>query len=262
MSEIRAQRLRLLGVAGVAAPAAMILVGLLLSWLATGDLPDLAAPTVIDLLWGVGTAGLSMGLVTLLYRSSESFERALRESGTRVGQDALKLAGYPVMLAVVVAAAVGEEVLFRGGLQPLVGLVPAALVFGFSHGGWRREMWAYAVAASVSGLLFGLAYHLTGHLWVTILAHALHNVASTFLLGKRVDVSWEGFWPVVRLVPDEEDEEEDDDPIDEVSPAPVLMETADEEEVPNEPVGEPVPIEADRPDDGDDDRPAADRPPE
>ncbi len=254
MEEIRAQRLRLLWVAGVLAPAAMVLAGLFLSWVATRGLPDLGAPTWMDLLLGLVVAGLSMGLVTLLSRVSKEFERALKESGTRVGEDALKLAGYPVMLVVVVAAAVGEEVLFRGGLQALVGVVPAALLFGFSHGGWRREMWAYAAAASISGGLFGLAYKLTGVLWIPILAHALHNIASTVLLGKKVDISWEGFWPVVRLLPDEEEEEVEELPFDDAFD--------DAEVVMDEPVDEPVPDEADSPDDGSDERTPANRPPE
>ncbi|MFZ5814865.1 MAG: CPBP family intramembrane glutamic endopeptidase [Bacillota bacterium] len=246
MRERRAQRLRLLWMAGLAAPAAMVLIGSLVSWIFRREIPDLwHLPSAMSVLLGLLTAGASMGLITLLYKSSKTFEQALRRSGTRVGEEALRFAGYPVMLVVVVMAGLGEEVLFRGGLQPVIGLVPAALLFGFSHGGWRREMWAYALAASISGGLFGLVYKVAGDLWVPVIAHALHNIMATLLLGKRVEISREGIWPVVRLLPeeDEEDEEEGEDQLD-------------------EPVGESVPAETDSPADGADDRPAADRPPE
>lgn len=206
MSEVRAQRLRLLGLAGLLAPAVMVLAGFLLSWLWTRQFPNLLhLPGGRTALLGLLVAALSMGLTTLLYRSSKTFEEALRQSGTRVGEEALRMAGYPVMLVVVIMAGLGEEVLFRGGLQPIIGILPAALLFGFSHGGWRREMWAYVVAASLSGTLFGIAYHLTGELWVSIIAHALHNTFSTILLGKRIEWQWEGGWPKIRLVPDEEE---------------------------------------------------------
>lgn len=302
MGEVRARRLRLLWLAGVVAPAAMVLVGFLLAWLFRRQLPDLTTPPDWrQALLGVGAAGASMGMVTLLYKSSKTFERALRDSGTRVGEEALRLAGYPVMLVVVIMAGLGEEVLFRGGLQPVIGVIPAALLFGFSHGGWRKEMWAYVIAAAISGSLFGFLHKWTGNLWVPIIAHALHNTLATLLLGKRVEVTRNGFWPVVRLVAEEaaddedgySDEEDrypdepvlpaeiaatapeepapldwDDDPAaewtawPEAAEAPGDADDLPQEEEPDEPVGEPVSDETDRPDDGDRDRPAAGGPAE
>lgn len=206
------QRWRLFLVAGVLAPAAMGLVGLILASIAGADSPSL-------LRWpGWGALGLgslvgmaSIGLVAALYKSHPAFEEALRRSGTKVGEDALRIAGYPVMLVIVTTAGIGEELLFRGGLQPLIGLVPAALLFGLSHGGWRKEMWAYAVAAALSGTLFGLAYHWSGDLYVPMVAHALHNILSTLLLGKKVDIAWEGYLPRVRLLKEAPWPEADED---------------------------------------------------
>lgn len=221
MSSLTARRLRLLVLAGLVAPAVMSLAGFGLAYIARKEWLNLArGPDLKAVGLGVLTALISMGTVTMLHRMSKTFERALRNSGVRVGEDALRMAGYPVMLVIVSMAGVGEEILFRGGLQPIVGVIPAAVLFGFSHGGWRREMWAYAVAASLSGLLFGLVYHVTGDLWVTVIAHALHNVAATFLLGKRVDFSWDGPVPRVRLVTDA-GQEDDDDAAVETEPVPL-----------------------------------------
>lgn len=205
MREEVEQRLRLLGLAGILAPAGMIGAGLLLAWLATGSLPDLLhLPSSRAVVTGLLTAGATMGVIGLLSRVSKRLERALRESGTRAGEEALRMAGYPVLIVVVVMSGLGEEILFRGGLQPLVGLLPAAFLFGFSHGGWMRENWAYVLAAGLSGAIFGTVYVFTGDLWTPIIAHSLHNLLSTLLLGRSVQVEWRGPWPIIRLVPDED----------------------------------------------------------
>jgi hypothetical protein len=109
-------------------------------------------------------------------------------------------------------------------------------------------MWAYAVAASISGAVFGLAYRWTGNIWVPVTAHALHNLLSTLLMGKKVDVTWSGWLPQVRIVPEQIDEEED-------------AEALPEEDVLDEQPAEPIPAadDGESPGTGDgdsDDRPA------
>lgn len=209
MTVQRAARWRLLLIVGILAPAAMGAVGLLLGRLATGRFPDLLhLPSGRGTLAGLAAAGLSLGVVSLAARLSDRLEEALRRTGTRAGEEALRLAGYPVMLTLVTTSALGEEMLFRGGLQPLVGLLPAAFLFGFSHGGWQRENWAYVAVATLSGTIFGSAYILTGDLWAPVIGHAIHNCLSTLLLGRRVEVSWRGRLPVIRLVPEEPEVED------------------------------------------------------
>lgn len=132
-----------------------------------------------------------MGLISLLHRSNKRFAQALRRSGNKVAEDTLKMAGYPVMLVVVAMAGLGEELLFRGGLQPTIGLFPAAFLFGFSHGGWRKEMWAYVIAATGAGLVYGLAYQWTGLIWVPIAGHAAHNVVSVLSIGWKLEITFE-----------------------------------------------------------------------
>lgn len=184
--KLSAQRLRLLLIAGLLAPAAMSAVGLFLAVVLRGEAPALPwLPGWNAALLGALVAGISIGTVYGLSKLSERLERALKDTGVKVGEEALRLAGYPVMLVVVTASAVGEEILFRGGLQPSLGVLVTALLFGFSHGGWRREMWAYFLAASISGGLFGLAYLLTGNLWVPIIAHTLHNIAATIFMDRE-----------------------------------------------------------------------------
>jgi membrane protease YdiL (CAAX protease family) len=187
-------RLRLLLLAALLGPFIMVLLGFAFAWFVR-DEPLWAALTRVGpplrvLAAAAVSAGVSMGLIALLYRTNRRFARALKRSGGRVAEETLKAAGYPVMFAVVIMAGFGEEVLFRGGLQPTLGLIPTAVLFGFSHGGWRREMWAYAVAAAGAGLVFGLAYQLTGELWVPVIGHAIHNVASVLAIGRKLEFTW------------------------------------------------------------------------
>lgn len=253
----RSQRLRLLLIAGLAAPVFMSVAGWLLPFVVGRRPPDLLAPvTPLALVAGVAAGLASMSSVWLLSRIHPVLERALRRSGVRVGLDAIELAGYPIMLLVVTASAFGEEMLFRGGVQSVLGLLPAAFLFGFSHGGWRREMWAYVLAASLSGAIFGGVLRLTGSMWVPIIAHVVHNIFSTILMGKKVDVTWDGWLPRVRLVTDPRDFEPDE-PDEGYVPVEEMGVAADAEGV-----DEPVPAEGDSPEPGPGDGNPADRVPE
>jgi membrane protease YdiL (CAAX protease family) len=205
MGTLQRERVKLLIMAGLLLPALMILAGTGLAYLHDRVWPDLIhLPTPGAIGWGVVTGLATLGLVQLLSKSSTWFEQALRQSSGKTSQEALRTAGYGVLVVMVVMNAVGEEVLFRGGLQPWIGLLPAALLFGFSHGGWRRQMVSYAVVAAFSGTLFGIAYWVSGTLWVPVVAHALHNLISVYFIDKRIDVHWDGLWPRVRFLVEED----------------------------------------------------------
>lgn len=257
----RFHRLRLLLIAGLVAPVLMAAAGWLLPFLVGHRPPNLLAPiSSLALAVGLGAGFASMSSVWLLSRIHPGLERALRRSGVKVGLDAIELAGYPIMLLVVTASAFGEEMLFRGGVQSVIGLLPGAFLFGFSHGGWRREMWAYVLAASVSGLIFGVALWLTGNMWVPILAHVVHNIFSTILMGKKVELTWDGWLPRVRLIQDPRDFEPDEGVRDMSGALDEIVET--EVAADADGVDEPVPAEADSEEPGPDDGDSADRVPE
>lgn len=77
-------------------------------------------------------------------------------------------------LLVSVTAGIGEEVLFRGFLQPRIGLVAQAVWFGVEHAAYLSI--SSLIGATVAGILFGLAYKRTGSLWAPITAHVLYDV--------------------------------------------------------------------------------------
>jgi membrane protease YdiL (CAAX protease family) len=78
---------------------------------------------------------------------------------------------------VVIAAlsAFGEELLFRGLLQPALGILPQAALFGVAHQIPGPSRWVWIAWATAVGLAFGAMFQLTGSLVGPLLAHALVN---------------------------------------------------------------------------------------
>ncbi len=98
------------------------------------------------------------------------------------------------MALIAALAGLGEEMLFRGVLQPAladwlggpagpwIACAVAALVFGLIH--WLTT--TYAVLASLIGLYLGWLWLATGNLLVPIAAHALYDfVALVYLVRFR-----------------------------------------------------------------------------
>jgi len=79
------------------------------------------------------------------------------------------------IVALAVTSSVGEELLFRGLLQPWLGLWLAALLFGVLHQLAGPSRWIWAGWATVVGLLLGAIFALTGSLAGPLAAHALVN---------------------------------------------------------------------------------------
>jgi membrane protease YdiL (CAAX protease family) len=73
------------------------------------------------------------------------------------------------------ASAVGEEVFFRGAMQPAVGLGLTSLAFGIVHVGPDRRFLLWTAFASVLGLGLGWLLEWTGSLLGCILAHFTIN---------------------------------------------------------------------------------------
>lgn len=71
----------------------------------------------------------------------------------------------------------GEELLFRGALQPLIGIIPTSIVFGFLHTGFSRRLLPYSVWTTAVGFLLGALYIWTGNIWGSIVAHTLINAS-------------------------------------------------------------------------------------
>lgn len=90
------------------------------------------------------------------------------------------------IVIIAVASAIGEELLFRGALMPLVGVWVQALVFALLHVGPRKQFLPWTASAAVLGLAFGLLARETGSLGAPIVAHFTINFFNLrYIVGER-----------------------------------------------------------------------------
>ncbi|MGE0325208.1 MAG: lysostaphin resistance A-like protein [Polyangiaceae bacterium] len=82
------------------------------------------------------------------------------------------------LLVLAVLSSLGEELLFRGALQPIAGVWLQALIFGVVHYVPGPSRWVWASWAAAIGLILGLVYAATGSLVGPLLAHALINAVN------------------------------------------------------------------------------------
>jgi membrane protease YdiL (CAAX protease family) len=168
-----------------------------------------AAMAAAAWVWRTGLGGES-----LLYASAEGAERGLRlgvdagcgvvvaagligasryltrrtEAGRALAVELARLLGglriWQIVL-LALASGLGEELFFRGALQPRVGLVLASLVFGLFHllPSWPLALWS--LFAAVAGLLLGLLFDGTGNLLAPVVAHVLVNAINLRWLALR-----------------------------------------------------------------------------
>jgi membrane protease YdiL (CAAX protease family) len=110
-----------------------------------------------------------------------------------VGRSALGVIGAP--LVTWTSAALTEELLLRGFMFRVVqnvggtwiSLITSSLLFGFLHAfNPGATIWSSIGIAVQAGILFGLAYTLTGRLWLPIGIHIGWNFAEGTIYGTPV----------------------------------------------------------------------------
>lgn len=171
-----------------AAYAVLCAVGLALTWARGGPLhyPSGHAgdwPLVEGSadLWSLGL-GLAFGVV-LIAASRITVQRYLwaRRLHLELRPFASSLSPAGVIVLALLSSA-GEELLFRGLLQPWMGLWPQALLFGLVHQLPGSSRWVWATWAFVVGLALGALFQFTGSLWGPLAAHALVNGVNLMFL--------------------------------------------------------------------------------
>lgn len=80
-----------------------------------------------------------------------------------------------------------EELIFRGALQPVIGLLPAAILFTVVHVSyWKRPVMMLEVL--LQALVLGVLYEVTGSLWITTAVHMAYNTIETWMIKSgRID---------------------------------------------------------------------------
>ncbi|CAN5340759.1 hypothetical protein BH24ACT19_BH24ACT19_04910 [soil metagenome] len=160
--------------------SALLLMAALLGALWGRNVFVLGDGPLLSLSIGVATACGTVASGILLFR----LVPALRKLSDELAPLLVDGARGRDLVLVSVASGVGEEVFFRGALQPVLGIVVASLLFGVLHVGPDRRYLIWTLWAVGAGFLFGFLYLWTGGLLAPITAHVLHN-AATLLIWKR-----------------------------------------------------------------------------
>jgi uncharacterized protein len=134
-------------------------------------------------------------LLAYLMRSRAKRVVELRRLVTEIVDELFGGASWLSLLAVSAAAGIGEELLFRGALQPLVirwtdpwlGVAAVSLFFGLLH----AASWTYFFVAALMGAYLGIMAHYYNDLVAPIIVHAGYDFAALFALrrGKSCDAS-------------------------------------------------------------------------
>lgn len=149
--------------------------------------PSIEAAGHASSLFGAVLAGLAVGLVAVGVSELLTRWTDLGEGLADVLGEGLAGIGTSDALLLALASGIAEEMLFRGALQPVVGLFWASLIFGACHFLPRRELVAWSVYAVLMGLALGWLYEWTGQLLAPIAAHTLVNGINLPRLARRIE---------------------------------------------------------------------------
>jgi membrane protease YdiL (CAAX protease family) len=140
------------------------------------QLPLTLGNPVAGVLWGVGAAVAlaAMNLTLLRARGNRWPGDSLRHVCRVIVRPLFEHVNGTQIVTVSGLAGAAEELLFRGVLQPLVGLPAASAIFGAVHVGGRGFI-GYGCWAACIGALFGWLMVETGGLLAPIVAHAVYD---------------------------------------------------------------------------------------
>lgn len=153
---------------------ALLLVGLL--WMLWRGLPLTWGEPVRATAAGLLTAGGLAAVQYVLLRHAPAIApvRSLRRLYRELLWPLFRASTPLEILAISVLAGVGEELFFRGAMQPTWGLIITSLMFGACHVGGRVTV-PLGIWAACTGALLGWLAIVTGGLTAPIVAHATYD---------------------------------------------------------------------------------------
>ena len=131
-----------------------------------------------------GLIGLVAGLA--LVGMSRAWT-ARTASGAALAEAMAEVVGglsLPAVVLLALVSGIGEEMLFRGALQPRVGWILATLLFAAAHFLPRPGLRVWALFALLAGGLFGGLFAWTGSLLAPAVAHVSVNALNLHWLSK------------------------------------------------------------------------------
>jgi membrane protease YdiL (CAAX protease family) len=135
--------------------------------------PELSSFRLLVIGLGAGTGlGVVVVLLSRLMVARLPWARGLY----RFFREALGPLDWGRVTALAVFSSIGEELFFRGAMQPALGLWITTLIFAVLHFPSRISLWPWTVMAGVLGLAFGILTQHTGSVAGATLAHFLINL--------------------------------------------------------------------------------------
>ncbi len=157
--------------------AMMIALGVVIVYLRGEAFAWYPARAWPDVLLG---GGLGLGAAWLVMLLSERFAvmGSLRAHLVRMIRLEAVQPWHALLLGLL--AGIPEELLFRGAIQPALGLPLTALLFGVLH----AITPTYVVYASLAGLGLGALFAWRGDLWAATAAHVVYDAALFWFLAQ------------------------------------------------------------------------------
>ena len=156
----------------------LILVAGAVGWLAGVNPLQSFAWDGRAVLWGMAATAPLFGLFLIAYFFPVGPLRGIKEFLHEALAPSLVACRWYDLLLISAMAGLSEEVLFRGVLQPLMGLGWSNLVFGLAH--FITPL--YAILAGAVGVYLGWLFDETDNLLAPIVAHGLYDFLAFLVL--------------------------------------------------------------------------------
>jgi membrane protease YdiL (CAAX protease family) len=173
------------------------LIAITLAWLFGVPLRDMIPKPGVELVWaaarGAVVATIMLFVFYWLMHSPRPSLRLLREQVETLVREMFPSASAGQFALVAALAGIGEELLFRGVLQnlighwtrPVVGLIAASLLFGFAHALSKL----YFAFAAIVGFCFGWLMLAYNDLVAPIIAHGLYDFVALAYIARNTSRS-------------------------------------------------------------------------
>jgi uncharacterized protein len=172
---------------GIAVEGGLVLTALPTGWMLGQDALATFRWSATDALWGVLATIPPLVVFLLCLRSPIEGLQRIRRFCEDVLRPALASCSFAELLLISVLAGLGEEMLFRGVLQPVcaawlgnpwLGLATASLLFGLAH----AVTFTYVVYAALMGAYLGWVWLATRNLLTVIVIHSLYDLGALLYL--------------------------------------------------------------------------------
>ncbi len=142
---------------------------------------DVTYSGVSDLMWAAVAVAAMLLYIRALHKL---FPRAMESLGWKM-EMILGRVTIPMSILIALSSGISEEVIFRGFLQPKIGIVLASVIFGLIH--WMKGSRIWSVFAIGAGFILGGVTIASGSLVPAMIAHAVNNFISCLLLRRSID---------------------------------------------------------------------------